>query len=1085
MLSEPLPNPNIQWAATFVAELAACGLEAVCIAPGSRSTPLTLAFDRHPEIAVYLHLDERSAGFAALGMALATDRPVAVVCTSGTAAAEFFAAVIEARQSQIPLLVLTADRPHELRQSGANQTIDQVKLYGDQVLWSVDVALPEPEMPAALANLCTLAARAYACANGIVQGPVHLNFPFRKPLEPETLAAVPVMELPQPHTEIARGRLLPNDRQLDAIAAKITSVKRGIIVCGPRCPTGAFPQAVAELSRRSGFPTLADPLSGVRYGPQIEGTAIISTYDSLLNPAAPTWEPPDLILRFGAVPTSKWLNAYLTAGDPDAVIHVRASGVWADDSHRVTHFLQVDEAAFCSGLMRRLGPAEGRMWAERWIAADGAARAGADAYFAAKPFDAAYVAALVDLLPANANLFVGNSLPIRHVDQFGFSRAAPLHVYANRGASGIDGTTSSALGIAAAEPARPLIFLTGDVAFYHDMNGLLALRQHDLRNVIIVLLNNDGGGIFRRLPVAGLDPAFTDLFVTPHGLDFSHAAALYGLSHTSCTSLDHFHEAFATALGHEAPTLLEIQTDGADDVAHVTRARPLSCRSTADARSMNDWLAERAAVTPERVALIAEDGAERTYGELDAAVAALAGRLASRGVAPGDRVAALLPSDVAFAELVHALVRLQAVLVPLNVRLTSAELLQQILRVEPKLLLLDDARPAHAFALTASGVATTTLDALPGGSPLYVPSAPFDLAATQAILFTSGTTGAPKGATLSFGNHFWSATASAYRLGVNPTDRWLSCLPLYHVGGLAVLFRSCLYGTAVLLRSRFDAATYHAAIDHQGVTLTSLVPTMLHRLLATREKPWPSTLRLVLLGGAAASPPLIAEAARQKLPVATTYGLTEAASQVATALPETVATKPGTVGKPLLFTTVRIIDEGGDTLPAGEIGEVVVRGPGIMPGYLDDPAATATAIRGGELHTGDMGYLDADGDLWIVQRRSELIVSGGENVYPAEVEQVLDSHPAVARSCVVGIDDLEWGQRVAALVELATEKEVDVSTLLDFAAERLAGYKRPRRLFFAAELPLTASGKIARQTVREWVAAREAEATEAGEEQGR
>ncbi len=567
-MPESVINPNIQWATTFVAELAACGLTAVCIAPGSRSTPLTLAFYRHPEIAVYLHLDERSAGFAALGMALTTDRPVAVLCTSGTAAAEFFAAVIEARQSQVPLLVLTADRPHELRQSGANQTIDQVKLYGDQVLWSMDVALPEPEEPAALANLRTLAARACACASGIVKGPVHLNFPFRKPLEPATLAAVPAMELLRPHTEIARGRLLPDDRQLDAIATKVTTAKRGIIVCGPRCPGGAFPETVAELSRHVGFPIFADPLSGVRYGPQMEGAAIVSMYESLLNPAVPTWETPDLILRFGAVPTSKWLNAYLTAGNPSAIIHVRANGVWADDAHSVTHFLQADEAAVCAGLTTRVAPGV-QMWAERWMTAEGAARAGAAAYFATKPFDAAYVATLVDALPADANLFVGNSLPIRHVDQFGVSRARPLHVYANRGASGIDGTTSSALGIAAAEPARPLVFLTGDVAFYHDMNGLLALRQHDLRNVTIVLLNNDGGGIFRRLPVAGLDPAFTELFITPHGLDFSHVAALYGLSHIRCTSLDGFRGALADAVGNEEPTLLEIHTDGADDVNHV------------------------------------------------------------------------------------------------------------------------------------------------------------------------------------------------------------------------------------------------------------------------------------------------------------------------------------------------------------------------------------------------------------------------------------------------------------------------------------------------------------------------------------
>jgi O-succinylbenzoic acid--CoA ligase len=480
---------------------------------------------------------------------------------------------------------------------------------------------------------------------------------------------------------------------------------------------------------------------------------------------------------------------------------------------------------------------------------------------------------------------------------------------------------------------------------------------------------------------------------------------------------------------------------------------------------MQDWLAARAAITPERTALITASS-RFTFGELDAAVAELAGRLASGGIEPGQRVAALLPSGPCFVRLVFALARLQAVLVPLNSRLTAPELRQQLQRAQPELLLYAEETAALVHALAESSTPACTLNELAPGTPLPAPRVPFNLDATQAIIFTSGTTGVPKGAMLSFSNHFWSANASAYRLGVAPADRWLSCLPLYHVGGLAVLLRSCLYGTAVLLEERFDVTAFHAAIDSQRVTLTSLVPTMLHRLLETRTTPWPASLRLVLLGGAAASSSLIKAAQSQGLPVATTYGLTEAASQVATALPTTAVTKPGTVGRALLFSSVRIIDDAGETLPAGEVGQVVVRGPTVMQGYLDDPEATAAAIRAGELHTGDMGYLDQEGDLWVVQRRSELIVSGGENVYPAEVEQTLEAHPAVAGACVVGLPDVEWGERVAALVQLQPGATLDTEALLRFAGQRLAGYKRPRVLDFTDQLPQTASGKIERRAVR-------------------
>ncbi len=382
----------------------------------------------------------------------------------------------------------------------------------------------------------------------------------------------------------------------------------------------------------------------------------------------------------------------------------------------------------------------------------------------------------------------------------------------------------------------------------------------------------------------------------------------------------------------------------------------------------------------------------------------------------------------------------------------------------------------------------------------------------QSVVFTSGTSGKPKGVLLTFANHFWSANASAYRLGIDPNDIWLSVLPLYHVGGLAVLFRSCLYGTAVSLHTRFDLASINHDLDTNPITLISLVPTMLLRLLQSRTF-WPASLRLILLGGAAATPELVQQANElprgsvignvaerplrdqysviseepvhnsqftihnSQLPlVATTYGLTEAASQVATALPADAARKPGSVGKPLMFTSVKIVDENGQERPSNEIGEVVVTGPTVMAGYFEEVASgkwqvaseTPPAIcnlQPATVHTVDLGYLDADSDLFIVQRRSDLIVTGGENVYPAEVEAVLRRHTAVTEACIVGIPDAGWGQRVVAMVQVAKDATLSPDDLITFCREHLAGYKIPRHIQLVEQLPLTASGKIHRKAV--------------------
>jgi len=500
-----------------------------------------------------------------------------------------------------------------------------------------------------------------------------------------------------------------------------------------------------------------------------------------------------------------------------------------------------------------------------------------------------------------------------------------------------------------------------------------------------------------------------------------------------------------------------------------------------------DWLAVRAADTPEADALLA-DGRWWRFGELDVLASRLCARLAADGARPGEHVAVLLPNSLAFAVSVFALARLGAVMVPLNTRLTPAEVAWQVARADctrlicappttaqaadvpatlPRLIVPLDGPAFKAWAFAATNDQRLTTNDQP--APRHLP-----LATHQAIIFTSGTTGYAKGALITFANHFWSAVGSAFRLGVVPGDRWLACLPLYHVGGLAVLFRSCLYGTAVVLHDGFNTAAVRHSLRHDGVTLVSLVPTMLSRLLheglTIDDAP---TLRLVLLGGAAAPAALLAEARAAGLPVAVTYGLTEAASQVATMLPSNVANKPGSAGKPLFFTTVAAVDDDGCDLPPGQPGEIVVRGPTVMAGYYRDAAATSAALRDGRLHTGDVGYLDEDGDLWLLDRRADLIVSGGENIYPAQVERVLREHPAVALAAVVGLPHADWGQQVAAAVVLRSPGAATSDELLAHCRAHLAGYKRPRRLLLCDALPQTASGKIQRRLVAEQLVARD------------
>lgn len=472
-----------------------------------------------------------------------------------------------------------------------------------------------------------------------------------------------------------------------------------------------------------------------------------------------------------------------------------------------------------------------------------------------------------------------------------------------------------------------------------------------------------------------------------------------------------------------------------------------------------DWLRTRARALPDHLAL--RDNRESvSFGELDGRADRTARQLAALGVGAGARVAVLLRNGVTYALLTHALPRLGAIMVPVNIRLAVSELAWILADSQAGVLvteraLVDQAAAAARDRTEPAVIVVEDLDrAVEAAAPLRHR---IDPDAIQGIVYTSATSGRPKGVMLTFGNHWWSAMASALRLSPRPDDCWLVPLPLYHVGGLAVLWRSVIYGIPAVIHESFDAAAVNNEIDEGRVTQISLVSTMLQGMLDARAgRRYPSTLRRVLLGGGPAPQALLEACLRLGVPVAPTYGLTEAASQVATLLPADVARRPGSCGKPLFPTDVRIED-----------GEILVRGPTVMIGYADRPEDTARVLRGGWLHTGDLGALDDDGYLYVTDRREDLIVTGGENVYPAEVEAVLRQHEAIEDAAVIGVLDEAWGEAVAAALTVRPGARVNDDELSAFCAARLARFKVPRRYWVVDALPRASSGKVLRRLLRE------------------
>jgi 2-succinyl-5-enolpyruvyl-6-hydroxy-3-cyclohexene-1-carboxylate synthase len=543
----------------FADELVRCGVREACTSPGSRSSPLVLALARESRLRCYSHIDERCAGFFALGAAKAAGRPVAITCTSGTAAANLAPAVIEAYQARVPLVVLTADRPPELREIGAGQTIDQIELYGSAAKWFFEVGTHEAT-PERARWMRMLACRAVWTALEGRPGPVHLNFALREPL----IAPAKLGPDPQPGHDGGRPWVLRSTPGEDTVAAGralavvARDAHRPVVVAG-RAEPGL--DALAPACERLGWPLLADPLSGAR-----RGGAAIAHYDAILRHAGfTTARRPDLVVRCGDLPTSKPLRAWLDGlGEDVTQLGFDPHAAWQDPGASLQVVLAAAAAPTLVAAAEH-APSADPAWLRAWRDADATAAAAIDATLAGDLSEPRLARELCALLPADATLFVASSMPVRDVESFAAVRDDAPRVLCNRGANGIDGTVSSAFGVAAVSPG-PVVLLIGDVALAHDIGGLLAARRLDLP-LTIVLVHNDGGGIFEFLPLAGAHDVFEEHVATPHGLAFEHAAALYGCDFARAHDVAELRVQLDAALAAPGTSIVEVRTDRAANLA--------------------------------------------------------------------------------------------------------------------------------------------------------------------------------------------------------------------------------------------------------------------------------------------------------------------------------------------------------------------------------------------------------------------------------------------------------------------------------------------------------------------------------------
>ena len=538
----PAPGDEAaSFCAALVDEWVRLGVRHAVVAPGSRSTPLALALLRQPGIQVHVFHDERSASFAALGVGRVSGRPAVLLCTSGTAAAQFHAAVVEAHLADVPLIVCTADRPPEARDVGSPQTIDQVNLYGTSVRWFHDPGVPAL---AAASSWRSLAARAVAASTGTRPGPVHLNLPFREPLLGSPVHVPPARDGGWMHDAAAPGV----DESACAEAAALLSGGRVVVVAG----AGSDP-SVLESARRVGWPVFADPSSGLRTG----DSSVVCAFDPILRASPPS---AGAVLRVGDPPASKVLAQWVDALDVP-VVQVTASGRIVDPSHRVSVHLHGDVPAIVARLADRAVTGDDA-WSSWWRSAEAAARAVIADWTGSHHGEPSIAAVVASAVRPGTQLVLSSSMPIRDLEWFGGPMPG-VTVHANRGANGIDGVVSTAVGVALASGA-PTTLLIGDVACLHDANGLIGAASRGV-DMDIVVVNNDGGAIFSFLPqrAATDDAEFETLWGTPHGVSFAALAAAHGIGHVAVEDVSEL----AGVLGPRGVRLVEVRTDRAGNTA--------------------------------------------------------------------------------------------------------------------------------------------------------------------------------------------------------------------------------------------------------------------------------------------------------------------------------------------------------------------------------------------------------------------------------------------------------------------------------------------------------------------------------------
>ena len=611
-MTAPLPHGQVlhRYVNAFFDELVRAGVRHICACPGSRSTPLAIIAAERQDLRLWMHLDERSSAFFGLGIAKLSGTPVAIISTSGTAAANFMPAVVEARYGRVPLIVLTADRPPELQEIGAPQTIDQQHLFGRHAKWFTTLMLPEAT-PEALRYVRATSARAVATAQAVPPGPVHVNMPFREPLIP--IAPDKLLDTPtplegshcRPYMVVTNGHRVPDASAMQRLAADLIEVDQGLIICGPFDQL-EFADEVAALAATLNYPILADPLSGIRSGIH-DRTNIIDAYDALLRDTSFVDRfAPRAVLRFGAMPTSKPVLQYLQQYPDCRQIVIDGAAGWNEPTGLARDFIHADEAAFCVSLTDSVMSIESRGldanprirwapvpiagsevkpsvgWASMWRKANRTARRAIDMTSTSfeEPFEGQAIADLCEMLPAGAILVAGSSMPVRDLDTFVGSTERSIRFLSNRGANGIDGVVSTALGMAATS-ADPVVLAIGDISFYHDLNGLLAARQYPI-DITILLVNNDGGGIFSFLPQAANPTHFERLFGTPHGLSFRPVVEMYGGRFHSPGDRTSLRDALRIAMATPGLDVVEIRTERTRNVELHRKVWPAVSRALRD-----------------------------------------------------------------------------------------------------------------------------------------------------------------------------------------------------------------------------------------------------------------------------------------------------------------------------------------------------------------------------------------------------------------------------------------------------------------------------------------------------------------------